>query len=49
MVQDLDVGDLGTNCGNQLFEFYCNSTNWLPHDSGFEYGKSRNKLRKPII
>ena len=44
MVQDLDVGDLGTNCGNQLFEFYYNFTNWLPHDTRSGCGESQNKV-----
>ena len=30
-------------CGNQLFESYCNSTDWLPHDAGSRCGKSRNR------
>ena len=31
-------------CGNQLFEFYRNSTDWLPHDAGSGCGESRNRL-----
>ena len=30
--------------GNQLFEFYRNSTDWLPHDAGSGCGESRNRL-----
>ena len=28
-------------CGNQSFEFYRNSTDWLPHDAGFGCGESQ--------
>ena len=31
-------------CGNQLFEFYRNSTQWFPHDARFACGESWNKL-----
>ena len=31
-------------CGNQLFEFCCNSTDWLPHDAGSECEEFRNRL-----
>ena len=44
MIQDLSMGNLGTNCGNQLFEFYCNFTNWLPQDARPGCGEYQNKL-----
>ena len=31
-------------CRNQLFEFYRNSSDWLPHNAGSECGESRNRL-----
>ena len=31
-------------CGNQLFEFYRNSTDWLSHDVGSGCGESWNRL-----
>ena len=31
-------------CGNHLFEFYCNSTDSLPHDAGSGCGESRSRL-----
>ena len=31
-------------CGNQLFEFYRNSTDWLQHDTGSGWGESPNTL-----
>ena len=31
-------------CGNQLFEFYQNSTDWLPHDAGSGCGESQKRL-----
>ena len=30
--------------GNQFFEFYRNSTDWLPHDAESGCGESRNRL-----
>ena len=32
-------------CENQFFEFYRNSTDWLPHYAGSECGESRNRLQ----
>ena len=31
-------------CGNQLFEFYQNSSDWLPHDAGSGCRLSRSRL-----
>ena len=31
-------------CGKQLFKFYGNSTDWLPHDAGSGCGESQNRL-----
>ena len=31
-------------CGNQLFEFYRSSTDWLSHDAGSGCGESWNRL-----
>ena len=31
-------------CGNQAFEFYCNSADWLPHDARSGREESRKRL-----
>ena len=35
-------------CGNQSFEFYRNSTDLLPHDTGSGSGECRNSLQTVI-
>ena len=35
-------------CGNQLFDFYRNSADWLPHDAGSGCGESRNRLQTVV-
>ena len=32
------------SCGKQLFEFYRNSTYWLPHDAGSGCWEFQNRL-----